>query len=336
MFLAGCHWGRLCMGLSPKRGLSPVLLLISIFLLSGCHWGRSTVYNGYIEGRFTYVSSQTTGVLQKLYVAKGDQVQQNAILFQLETTPTQADYNQALSKLEQAKAEVTNLSQSKRPSEIEAIQAQKKQLEARIDFALKTVSRLMALRQKGYTDQQQLDREISNVNDLKAQLLEIIKNLKTAESSYGRTSEVAAAEANMMATKAALDKSGWTLSQTKIISPVTGMVFDTFYREGEVVPAQRPILALLSPKNIYAVFYVPEKQLSTLKIKQPISLTCDNCQKAITANISYISPAAEYTPQVFYTENSRSKFVFRIEATFSEQDANKLHPGQPIDIETRN
>ncbi|NIM38467.1 MAG: HlyD family efflux transporter periplasmic adaptor subunit, partial [Hydrotalea flava] len=71
---------------------------------------------------------------------------------------------------------------------------------------------------------------------------------------------------------------------------------------------------------------------STLKIGQPVKVTCDSCEKAISAKINYISPVAEYTPQVFYTKDSRSKFVFRVEAKFSEQDAKYLLPGQPIDI----
>jgi HlyD family secretion protein len=320
---------KLDVGMEMLKRLFFITLLV---FFVGCHSNRGQVYDGYVEGRFTYVSSQTNGVLQQLLVVKGEQVKQNKILFQLETTPNQADYGQAQSKLEQAKAELVNLSRSKRPSEIAAIKAQGKQTEAQLDFALRTMSRLSALNKKGYANQQDLDQAVSGANDLKAKLLEISKNLKTAESSFGREGEVAAAEANVKAAEAALDKALWTLSQTKINAPIDGVVFDTFYREGEVVPAQHPILALLSPKNIYAVFYVPERQLSTIKLGQSISLTCDSCQTEIKANISYISPEAEYTPQVFYTENSRSKFVFRIEATFSENDAIKLHPGQPVSI----
>lgn len=312
--------------------LMRLFCLTAFLFLGGCHSNRANTYDGYVEGRFTYVSSQTTGVLQQLFVVKGEQVKEKAVLFQLETTPEQADYDQVQSKLEQAKAELVNLSQSRRPSEIAAIKAQKKQIEAQLDFALKSMSRLSVLSKKGYANQEALDRAVSSASDLKAKLLELSKNLKTAESSYGREGEVSAAEANVMAAKAALDKALWTLSQTKISAPITGLVFDTFFREGEVVPAQRPVLALLAPKNIYVVFYVPERQLSTIKLGQSIRLACDSCKTDMTANISYISPEAEYTPQVFYTEKSRSKFVFRIEATFSENDATKLHPGQPVSI----
>lgn len=311
---------------------------IVLIFLAGCHSNQSHIYNGYVEGRFTYVSSQTTETLQAIFVTKGDWVKQNTLLFQLNITPDQAGYEQAKSKLAQSKATLVNISKPKRPTEIAAIKAQIKQIEARLNFAVKTADRLTTLKTKGYANQEQLDRAVSDANDLRARLLELSKNLATSEESVGRQEEITAAEADVRAAQAALDKAEWMLSQTKIYAPIDGSVFDTFYRIGEVVPAQHPVLSLLSPKNIYVVFYVPEKQFSLIKMGQKLSVTCDNCQKTILATIYYISPTAEYTPQVFYTENSRSKFVFRVEASLSEQDAVLLHPGQPVDVklETKN
>lgn len=305
------------------------LILILLFLLFGCSHPSTKMVNGYVEGRFTYISSQTSGVLKQLTVARGELVKKDQFLFQLETTPENADFNQAKAKLEQAQSELVNFIQSKRPTEIAAVQAQKEQIKAKFSLALKTAGRLSKLNQKGYADQQQVDEAIANADSLKAQLDEISKNLKTAQLSLGRIGQVASAEANVMAAKAVVEKAAWVLSQTRINAPIDGRVFDTFYRLGEVVPANHPVLALLSPKNVYAVFYIPEKQLATLKIGQAVKIDCDNCKKMVSGKISFISPTAEFTPQTFYTEKSRSKFVFRVEAMFKPTD---LHPGQPIDI----
>jgi HlyD family secretion protein len=48
--------------------------------------------------------------------------------------------------------------------------------------------------------------------------------------------------------------------------------------------------------------------------------------------VNFISPRAEYTPPVIYSQESRSKLVFMIEAVFDPPIAAKLHPGQPVDV----
>jgi HlyD family secretion protein len=49
--------------------------------------------------------------------------------------------------------------------------------------------------------------------------------------------------------------------------------------------------------------------------------------------VSYISPKAEYTPPVIYSQASRSKLVFMVEAVFPPDIAAGLHPGQPVDVD---
>ena len=45
-----------------------------------------------------------------------------------------------------------------------------------------------------------------------------------------------------------------------------------------------------------------------------ISFTCDGCPSEIKATVIYISPRAEYTPPVIYSQSARAKLVFMIEA----------------------
>jgi HlyD family secretion protein len=49
--------------------------------------------------------------------------------------------------------------------------------------------------------------------------------------------------------------------------------------------------------------------------------------------VSFISPQAEFTPPVIYSQESRGKLVFMIELRFDAATAVKLHPGQPVDVE---
>jgi HlyD family secretion protein len=48
--------------------------------------------------------------------------------------------------------------------------------------------------------------------------------------------------------------------------------------------------------------------------------------------VSFISPQAEYTPPVIYSQQERAKLVFLVEARPAPEDAAKLHPGQPLEV----
>ena len=52
--------------------------------------------------------------------------------------------------------------------------------------------------------------------------------------------------------------------------------------------------------------------------------------RGITASISFIARASEYTPPVIYSTEERSKLVFLIEARPQQPD--RLRVGQPVSV----
>ena len=62
----------------------------------------------------------------------------------------------------------------------------------------------------------------------------------------------------------ALTAAEWNLTQKSQAAPQAGLIFDTMYRQGEWVPAGRPVVALLPPQNIKVRAFVPETQVHAL------------------------------------------------------------------------
>src|SRR6201997_4591257 len=120
------------------------------------------------------------------------------------------------------------------------------------------------------------------------------------------------------------------LARRKGFAPVAGTIQQIYFREGEMVPAQRPVLSIMPPGNMKIRFFVPETELPKLSLGDEVRVTCDNCAADLTAKIYFIATTAEYTPPVIYSLDERNKLVYLIPARPSRPDA--LRVGQPISV----
>jgi HlyD family secretion protein len=188
---------------------------------------------------------------------------------------------------------------------MEAAKATVGQLIAQVDFAKIQWIRQQKLFEKNATDKASLDQAATTYTSN-------VKQLQNVQSAFL--------------------KEQWAFQQKTIYAPVSGYVNDTFYRLGEKVIANQPVISLLAPENIKVLFYIPEKQLSTIHLGQPITFSCDGCKQKTTVKITYISSAAEYTPPIIYSRDTRYKLVYLVRADLPINIAQQFHPGQPVDI----
>jgi HlyD family secretion protein len=92
------------------------------------------------------------------------------------------------------------------------------------------------------------------------------------------------------------------------------------------------VVRLLPPTLIKVRFFVPEGILGSLEPGRAIALQCDGCEAGLTAAVNYVADAPEYTPPVIYSNESRAKLVFMVEARPAPDQAQRLHPGQPVTV----
>jgi HlyD family secretion protein len=310
------------------------LLFAVAALLAACDRNDPNHLQGYVEGEFVYVASPGAGKLETLSVARGAQVKANDPLFAIECVSERAARDEAERRLAQARANLEDAKKGKRPSEIAALESQLQQAHAALVLSEKEFNRQQGLYKSGSSATQDLDRARSARDQDRQRVAQLEADLKTAQLG-SRTDQIAASEANVHALEAALAKAEWDLSQKEQSAEQDALVFDTIYRPGEWVPAGRPVVALLPPANIKVRAFVPEKQVGSLHPGDPVRAHVDGVSEPFPGKISFISPQAEYTPPVIYSQESRAKLVFMIEIVFDPAAAAKLHPGQPVDIEIR-
>ena len=306
-------------------------LFAGLTALAGCGKPAGDGFLGYAEADYVRLTAPIAGTLVKLHVQRGDAVKSGAPAFVLEQASEAAARQEAASRVERSQAQLADLQKGKRPDELAAIRAQLAQAEAALALSRADFARDQKLVADKFIAPARLDASRSAMEQNQAKLDELRAQLRVAQTG-ARSDEIRAAERDVDASRAQLAQAGWRVEQKTQSVPVEATVTDVLYREGEYVPAGSPIVTLLPPGNIKARFFVPEAQLDTIHTGQPVMLTCDGCGAPIRATISFIAREAEYTAPIIYSKENRSSLVFMVEARPDPAAAQRLHPGQPLEI----
>ena len=310
--------------------LKETLALCIAVLLGGCGGESERVVSGYAEAEYVYVAAPEGGWLTEVLVKRGAQVKTGDPLFALDAEAQLAERTRASAQVKQAEAQLANAKRARRPDEIEALKATRARAKAGLDLAESELKRTAELVTRGFASKATLDQKKAERNSTLAQLKEAEANLDLARKSVSRPDEVAAAEANVLAAKAALERAEYALSQRRIHTKVSARVEDTLRRTGEFVPPAGAVVQLLPPQNVKVRFFVPEAERAKLQVGTIVPIGCDGCPKGLKARVTFISADAEFTPPVIYSVGSREKLVWMVEA--SPEVAGALSPGQPVDV----
>lgn len=287
-------------------------------------------YQGYVEADYVRVGVPDPGTLELLAVRRGERVEAGDLLFALDDAAERAARDEASARLVRAEAELADLRKGARPEEIAALTAEKRQAEASLALTRAELDRQQKLFDTKVTAESRLDEARSAYRRDAARVAELEADIATAELG-GRVDAIDAAAAEVAMARAALAQAEWDLAQRSAAAATAAIVDDTLYAEGEHVGGGAPVVSLLPPANLYIRFFVPEGDLGRLAIGQRLTVTCDGCAAPVAARVSFISPDAEYTPPVIYSESRREKLVFMIEARPADPTT-ALHPGQPVAV----
>ena len=151
-----------------------------------------------------------------------------------------------------------------------------------------------------------------------------------SKTGSGTQANLDSAVSALRVAEARVNTSQTRLTRRNSFAPVSGTIQQIYFREGETVPAQRPVLSIMPPGNMKLRFFVPEPELPKLAIGDEVRVSCDNCAGGLTAKIYFIATSAEYPPPVIYSLDERNKLVYLIQARPSRPDS--LRVGQPISV----
>ncbi len=270
-----------------------MLVWLTILLLAACE-KENRSFSGYVDTDLVYLSSDFGGRLTDLAVLKGQLVKREQFLFKLEQTSEL--YNVQMSKLSK-----------------QNLLAQRQQILTQLNYNEINYRRIQGMRKQNAASQSDLDAAQRDLKISKDQLTDIDVKIQN----------------NQIETN---DKK-WQVTRKENFATERGIIFDTYHKQGEFVQAGAPVLSLITRNNIKAVFFVPEAELSKLRLNEQVKIKTDKNENFATGHIFYISNIAEFTPPIIYSREERQRLVFRVEAKIDSPDLEKTHLGLPVTLE---
>jgi HlyD family secretion protein len=312
-------------------------LLALCLTLMACEKGPEDRLLGYVEGDYVYMALPEAGRLTEISVQRGDHVDAGAALFALDPTAAQARLDKAKADLAEAESKLADLKLGERPEELAIIQAQLESARASLMLSEPRVKRRRQLVKDNVVGIEDLDAAEASILEDRGRIAEMTARLAAANLP-DRADRIAAQEAAVSAFRAAIVEAQWSVDERKAIAPAAGSIEDVYFRLGEEVGAEQAVLQLLPPANIKLKLYVPEPLIGTYRVGEKLAVSCDGCPAGLTARIDFIASKSEYTPPVIYSDTSRAKLVFLVEArpdptapTDSQGADFQWHPGQPVE-----
>jgi HlyD family secretion protein len=318
--------------MKKRRALG--MVLITTLGLAACNRNHEGIFTGYAEADLVYVAAQGAGVLERLDVVRGTRVEKNAPLFAIDTESERIERNAAQARIQRAQAQVENLNKGRRAPEVRVVEQQLARAEAELMMSTQELARNQSLVKQGFVAEVKLDELLSARDRDRARVAELQAQLVVARTG-ARPDEIKAAEAERRAADYELAQVSWREQQKVRRAPQEALVYDVLFRLGEWVPAGTPVVALQPDGALKIRFFVPQDRLAQLAAGTRINVACDGCPPDLAATVSFVAPQAEFTPPVIYSNESRAKLVFLVEAQPDEKTRQTLKAGQPLDVRLR-
>lgn len=249
----------------------------------GIVWG-----NGRLEADQVDIAAKLSGRVAAISASEGEMVSAGQALAEMDVAELEAAHDRAEAETALAEEQL---------AEAEALVIQR---ESELRRAERELERARPLLAKGHmTEAVFEDRETAR--DVSAATLRAAKaRVNTA------TRQIAAYSAEARRIQTQIDDSVLT-------APVDGRVLYRLAEPGEVVAGGGALLTLLSLEDVYMEVFLPAEDAGRLALGAEARIVLDVLPDyAIPAEVSFVSPEAQFTPKQVETLQEREKLVFRV------------------------
>jgi HlyD family secretion protein len=123
------------------------------------------------------------------------------------------------------------------------------------------------------------------------------------------------------------------LNDTKVVSPIDGVVLVKSAELGETLAAGASVVSIGDIDHPWLRGYINEQHLGRVKLGSRVNVTTDSFPgKVYTGQVSFIASQAEFTPKQIQTTEERVKLVYRVKIDIPNPN-HELKSNMPADAE---
>ena len=326
------HWARSA-PLVHCPGPTWALFVAAALLLGACS-GRDgsgeLVLSGNIEVTDAQVSFKVPGRVIERLLTEGDRVKSGQLVARLDDTEQQEQLALRRAELAEAAAAYAALQAGSRPQEIAAAEATLQSVEADRDRLRLDFTRQQDLRGKDAIADRELEASQAQFKVAEARVVEAAERFKLVQAGP-RAEDVTQGRARVDQARAAVAFAETQVENTRLFSPLTGVVLSKNIEPGEYVSPGTPVITVADIAHVWVRAYVNDTDLGRIRLGQKLAVRTDTFPgKTYEGTIGFIASEAEFTPKTVQTTKERVKLVFRIKIDLANPN-DELKPGMPAD-----
>lgn len=286
---------------------------------------------GTIEIQEVDISSKLTGYIADILAEESDLVEEGQLLAVVDRPDLLSRLARDRASIERAKALLEDIQKGARKEEIAEIDARIKAALSRYGQAEKDYERYRRLYEDNVVSSKQMEGFRLNRNVT----LEEVKALREKRDLLllgARDDQIRAQEEEIKRLEASIGITEAEIEDTRITSPLSGVVLLKNYEKGELASAGSIILTIGDYTDCWINIYVPSSLLGFVYPGQEASVRVDSWpETAFTGKVSEIAERAEYTPRASITPEERANLVFRVKISLDNNEG-IFKPGMPADV----
>lgn len=272
-----------------------ILVVMTASIVVACGNGnKDTDASGTFETEEVIVSSQATGLIERLDVEEGQTLADGQEVGYVDTTQLFLRRKQLVAQIDAVLSRKPQIA-----TQIAALQEQ-------LTTAEREQQRVTKLVQAEAATTKQLD-------DARAQVTVLKKQIDAQYSTLGISSQSITQEAIPL--RVQIEQLDDQIAKSRIVNRIPGTVLTKYAEAQEVTAVGKSLYRIGDLSTLTLRAYVTGNQFSSIRLNQNVRVLVDDGQngyREYSGTISWISDKAEFTPKTIQTKDERANLVYAI------------------------
>jgi HlyD family secretion protein len=295
---------------------------------------RQLTLSGNLEVTDAQLSFKAPGRIVERLVSEGQRVAAGQLVARLDDAEQVQEVALRRAELAATRALLAEFEAGSRPQEIAAAEAVARRAEAERDRTRLDFTRQQELLEKNAIAAREFEAAQAQLKVADARAAEAAERAKLIKAGP-RPETILQARARTEQAAAALALAQARLDNTRLVSPLAGVVLSHHVEPGEFVSAGTPVATVADTAHMWVRAYLNQTDLGRLRLGQKVAIRIDTFpQKTYEGLVGFIASEAEFTPKTVQTPKERVKLVYRVKVDVANP-RDELKPGMPADVIVR-